>query len=131
MQAKRKPLSFRCEHFNGQLLWSPSPLFGHDNISVTKDDQPEENWDKLLRSCDPVERFLEFNNPSDRVNAETGCLLTKPVAVDDFGAPEEIIEEDGYDSIGNYLVPLNLIERWGSAMGILVILLLCKTTASL
>lgn len=129
MQAKRKPLSFGYQLFNNQLLWSPSPLFGDNDMAViTKHDQPENSWDKLLESCDPVEMFLEFNNPVDQVNTETGFLSTGTVAVDDFGAAEEIVDvetdsqEIVNDSIDPYLVSLSLIERWGSAMGILIIL---------
>lgn len=125
MQAKRKPLSFRCQRVNNQLLWSPSPLLGYDDMTViAKHDQPDDSWDKLLRSCDPVESFLEFSNPGDRVNTETGFLSTGTVAIDDSGAAEESIEVDRCISMDHYLVPLSLIERWGSAMGILIFLLL-------
>ncbi|GAY45076.1 hypothetical protein CUMW_086740 [Citrus unshiu] len=115
--AKRKPLSFRCQLLNNQLLRSPSPLLGNDDMTViTKHDQPDDSWDKLLESCDPVERFLEFSNSGDQVNTETGFLSTGTAAVDDFGAAEETVEVDRCVSIDHFLVPLSLIERWGSAM---------------
>ncbi|KDO61669.1 hypothetical protein CISIN_1g016377mg [Citrus sinensis] len=118
-QAKRKPLSFRCQLLNNQLLRSPSPLLGNDDMTViTKHDQPDDSWDKLLESCDPVERFLEFSNSGDQVNTETGFLSTGTAAVDDFGAAEETVEVDRCVSIDHFLVPLSLIERWGSAMDI-------------
>ncbi|KAH9760779.1 tRNA (cytosine(38)-C(5))-methyltransferase 2 [Citrus sinensis] len=117
--AKRKPLSFRCQLLNNQLLRSPSPLLGNDDMTViTKHDQPDDSWDKLLESCDPVERFLEFSNSGDQVNTETGFLSTGTAAVDDFGAAEETVEVDRCVSIDHFLVPLSLIERWGSAMDI-------------
>ncbi|KAH9760787.1 tRNA (cytosine(38)-C(5))-methyltransferase 2 [Citrus sinensis] len=110
--AKRKPLSFRCQLLNNQLLRSPSPLLGNDDMTViTKHDQPDDSWDKLLESCDPVERFLEFSNSGDQVNTETGFLSTGTAAVDDFGAAEETVEVDRCVSIDHFLVPLSLIER--------------------
>ncbi|KAJ0029794.1 hypothetical protein Pint_12692 [Pistacia integerrima] len=121
--AKRKPFSFRCQLFNNQLLWSPGPLLGQDDITViNKPDQSEESWDKLLQSCDPVERFLEFKSPSHQINTETDFLETNNVATDSFGASEKIAEANEYKSMDQYLVPLSLIERWGSAMGILILL---------
>ncbi|TXG62125.1 hypothetical protein EZV62_013488 [Acer yangbiense] len=116
--AKRKPLSFGCQVFDNQLLQSPTPLFGDNNVTeIDKHDQQEENWDKLLQSCDPIERFLEFNNPFFQVNTGTDVPETTGAALDDFRASEKIVEENGADSLDQYLVPFSLIERWGSAMG--------------
>lgn len=121
MQAKRKPFSFKCQHFNSQLLWSPGPLLGHDDIAViNKHVESDESWDKLLQSCDPVESFLEFKKPSHQINTETDFLATNSITTDSFGASEKIGEANEHESMDQYLVPPSLIERWGSAMGILV-----------
>lgn len=121
VQAKRKPLSFQHEVFNNLLLWSLDPLFeNNENTMTNRWDQPPENWDKLLQSCESLERFLEFKNTSRQLDAETGVLAINNVSVDCFGALENI-GEGNLSTMDQYFVPLSLIERWGSAMGILVI----------
>ncbi|KAK3212430.1 hypothetical protein Dsin_017136 [Dipteronia sinensis] len=117
--AKRKPLSFGCQVFDNQLLLSPTPLSGDNNVTeIDKHNQQEENWDKWLQSCDPIERFLEFNSPCYQVNTGTGVADTTGAALDDFRASEKIVEVNGADSLDQYLVPFSLMERWGSAMDI-------------
>ncbi|XP_030492879.2 tRNA (cytosine(38)-C(5))-methyltransferase 2 [Cannabis sativa] len=109
--AKRKPLSFQSPHFDNQLLHSPSPLFGRGEL-----DQTQESLDKLIQSCKPIESFLEFKNPSQQISSSMESTNT----VDDFEAPEIDDKGDDHDisSLEQYFVPLNLIERWGSAMDI-------------
>lgn len=122
LQAKRKPSSFQNQLLNNRLLWSPSPLFGHDDNTVAiEHDQSQESWNKLLESCEPVEKFLEFKNHSDQMNTESGFLDTTIVPIDAYGALEKNDNANGHNdiSLNQYLVPLSLIERWGSAMGIL------------
>lgn len=74
------------------------------------------NWDTLIHSCEPVERFLEFKSSSNRVTGGTGT----DVSADCSGALENI-DERNLNTMSQYIVPLSLIERWESAMGILVI----------
>jgi tRNA (cytosine38-C5)-methyltransferase len=97
-------------------------LFGHDDNTVAiEHDQSQESCDKLLQSCEPVEKFLEFENHSDQMDTESGLLDATIVPIDAYGALEK--NDDAYGrndiSLNQYLVPLSLIERWGSAMGIL------------
>uniref|UniRef100_A0A6M2F9Y8 Uncharacterized protein n=1 Tax=Populus davidiana TaxID=266767 RepID=A0A6M2F9Y8_9ROSI len=112
--AKRKPLSFQHEVCNNKLLWSPSPLFEHNENNLTDGwDQPPVNWDTLIHSCEPVERFLEFKSSSNRVTGGTGT----DVSADCSGALENI-DERNLNTMSQYIVPLSLIERWESAMDI-------------
>ncbi|XP_059459766.1 tRNA (cytosine(38)-C(5))-methyltransferase 2 isoform X1 [Corylus avellana] len=119
--AKRKPSSFQNQLLNNRLLWSPSPLFGHDDNTVAiEHDQSQESCDELLQSCEPVEKFLEFKNHSDQMDTESGLLDTTIVPIDAYGALEKNDNANGRNdiSLNQYLVPLSLIERWGSAMDI-------------
>ncbi|XVF88153.1 hypothetical protein PTKIN_Ptkin19aG0027300 [Pterospermum kingtungense] len=119
--AKRKPLSFRCQLFNNQLLWSPIPLFGNDdNTVIGENDQSQENWDKLIESCQPIETFLEFTSKSDQVDMESSSLATTDVSTNGLEASEKFVEQDVFDfsSIDQFMVPSSLIERWGSSMDI-------------
>lgn len=79
-------------------------------------DEPQESWDRLLESCESIESFLEFKNCSDQ--SESNFVDTTTVSTDS----DEVLDEGNeYCSGGldQYAVPLSLIERWGSAMGIL------------
>uniref|UniRef100_A0A5B7BQF9 Putative tRNA (Cytosine-5-)-methyltransferase-like isoform X2 n=1 Tax=Davidia involucrata TaxID=16924 RepID=A0A5B7BQF9_DAVIN len=119
--ARRKPSSFRNPIFNNQLLWAPSPLLGHDeNTIIRENDQSQESWDKLLQACEPIENFLEFKNPSNQVEMESSILHTINVSTNVTEALEGSNEgnESDISSLGQYFVPLSLIERWGSAMDI-------------
>ncbi|KAK4547237.1 hypothetical protein RGQ29_032835 [Quercus rubra] len=119
--AKRKPSCFQNHFLNNKLLQSPIPLFGHDDTIVANEhDQSQENWDKLLQSCEPVQKFLEFENHSNQSDTESGCLDTTHVSTEAFGDLEK--NDKGNELVGSsldqYFVPLSLIERWGSAMDI-------------
>ncbi|KAF5456705.1 hypothetical protein F2P56_026153 [Juglans regia] len=119
--AKRRPSSFQSQLLNNRLLLSPSPLFGHhDNTVANEHDQSEESWDKVLQSCEPVEKFLEFENHGDQTGTESGFLDSTIVPTDAYGSLEKNDNANGHDSssLGQYLVPLSLIERWGSVMDI-------------
>lgn len=59
-----------------------------------------ENDNEMLQTCLPIESFLEFVNSKGKNGTFT----------------------DEEDSLNKYLVPSNLIERWGSAMGILEVI---------
>ncbi|KHF97782.1 tRNA (cytosine(38)-C(5))-methyltransferase [Gossypium arboreum] len=119
--AKRKPLSFQYQLFNNQLLLSPSPLFGNNEKTVIgENSQSQQNWDKLIDSCQPIENFLEFTSSSDQVNTETGPFANAGVSGNDQETSETFVEGDEFDfgAIDQFVVPLSLIERWGSAMDI-------------
>jgi len=89
-QAKREPMRFQNASFNNKLLRKPMCLSQTmDSTSQDGDHRTEEELDPV---CKPVKDFL--------------------VKEADGGIQNEIILQD-------YIVPLNLIERWGSAMGIL------------
>ncbi|XP_043702912.1 tRNA (cytosine(38)-C(5))-methyltransferase 2 isoform X2 [Telopea speciosissima] len=111
-EAKMRPLSFQNPHFNNQLLWSPSPLLGSD------DGLMDEN---MVQSCEPIENFLEikpYSNHSE--SAESDLFHTSRVPEMVCTALETKVEENGSGtgSLSQYIVPLDLIERWGSAMDI-------------
>ncbi|XP_052142468.1 tRNA (cytosine(38)-C(5))-methyltransferase 2 isoform X2 [Oryza glaberrima] len=98
--AKREPVSFQNPSDNSKLLRTPTFLTlvraGHNRCN------PDE--DELELVCKPISDFLETRslNVADQdssVNGSDGCT------------PSGIISQD-------YVVPLNLIERWGSAMDI-------------
>ncbi|XWS73089.1 hypothetical protein CRYUN_Cryun02cG0096000 [Craigia yunnanensis] len=119
--AKRKPLSFQRQLFNNQLFWSPSPLFSNDEqMVIGEHDRSQENWDKLIESCQPIEKFLEFRSSSGQVDMETISLVTTDVSASGFETSEKFIEGDVFDFsfIDQFVVPLSLTERWGSAMDI-------------
>ncbi|PPD66752.1 hypothetical protein GOBAR_DD36369 [Gossypium barbadense] len=119
--AKRKPLSFQYQLFNNQLLLSPSPLFGNNEKTVIgENSQSQENWDNLIDSCQPIENFLEFTSSSDQVDTETGPFANAEVSGNDQETSETFVEGDEFDfgAIDQFVVPLSLIERWGSAMDI-------------
>lgn len=113
MQAKRKPLSFQSQHNNNKLLWSPGPLFGRDDQVEFDNCQGEQGSEKLLQSCEPVEKFLDS---TAQVNGEPSGLDESENGSRDCDGQEDDTDSD---SVHQYLVPLSLIERWGNAMGIL------------
>lgn len=87
---------------------------------IHENSQSQENWDKLIDSCQPIENFLEFTSSSDRINTETSPLVNAEVSRNDQETSEKFVEGDEFDfgAIDQFVVPLSLIERWGSAMGI-------------
>ncbi|KAK1429554.1 hypothetical protein QVD17_11767 [Tagetes erecta] len=94
--AKRKPSSFCRPEFNGQLICVPKPLFGDkESTLISENDQLISTSNDMQQTCLPIERFLEFGKCMDQ---------------DTFS---------NKDSLNQYFVLSSLIERWGSAMGIL------------
>ncbi|KAE8698350.1 hypothetical protein F3Y22_tig00110597pilonHSYRG00027 [Hibiscus syriacus] len=97
-----------------------SPLFGNDEKTVIGENgQSKENWDKLIDSCQPIEKFLEFTPSSDQVDMETISLVNTDDSADVQETSDKFAEGNACDvgSIYQFIVPLSLIERWGSAMG--------------
>ncbi|RXH73464.1 hypothetical protein DVH24_016286 [Malus domestica] len=119
---KEETLNLSQQVFNNQLLRSLGPLFGDANADETvfsKLDEPQESRDTLLEYCEPIESFLEFKNCSDQsesnfVGTTTGSTNTEGILKKDEGS--------GFCSgiVDQYIVPLSLVERWGSAMDILL-----------
>ncbi|PIA65495.1 hypothetical protein AQUCO_00100773v1 [Aquilegia coerulea] len=113
--AKRKPSAFKNPHVNNQLLWTPSPFFENGgNALMTDHDESHERWKEWLQFCKPIESFLEFRTSYQPMNAE--CNISA------FGCETLDERDEGIASSSScpeeYVVPLSLIERWGSAMDI-------------
>ncbi|XP_074280518.1 tRNA (cytosine(38)-C(5))-methyltransferase 2-like isoform X2 [Silene latifolia] len=119
--AKRKPLRFKYPKFNNQLLYTPSPLLDHDDDFPNNSPEPSAlDWDSTIMSCEPVQKFLEFECHIEEKEIESHCLneAEHSHSLSDFvqrGVPK--VGSDGC-SVDQYLVPLSLIDRWGSAMDI-------------
>ncbi|PAN29743.1 hypothetical protein PAHAL_5G247300 [Panicum hallii] len=87
--AKREPMQFQNASVNNKLLRTPMCLSQTVNsTSQDSDHQTEEEQDPV---CKPVKDFL--------VKEADGCIQNGTILQD-------------------YIVPLNLIERWGNAMDI-------------
>ncbi|KAJ1284279.1 hypothetical protein BS78_03G192800 [Paspalum vaginatum] len=86
--AKQEPMRFRIASVNNKLLRTPMCLSLTLNISDHSERQTEEELETI---CKPIKDFL--------------------VKEADGGIRNESVLQD-------YLVPLNLIERWGNAMDI-------------
>ncbi|XP_074281521.1 tRNA (cytosine(38)-C(5))-methyltransferase 2-like isoform X2 [Silene latifolia] len=120
-EAKRKPLRFKYPKFNNQLLYTPSPLLDHDDDFPNNSPEPSAlDWDSTIMSCEPVQKFLEFECHIKEKEIESHCLneAEHSHSLSDFverGVPK--VGSDGC-SVDQYLVPLSLIDRWGSAMDI-------------
>ncbi|KAJ8751714.1 hypothetical protein K2173_025885 [Erythroxylum novogranatense] len=116
--AKRKPFSFWHQVFNNRLSCSPGPLLmDMENSSAERHDQPSDEWDELLESCQPVETFLEFKNSINQEDAESASVIITRSSEFCHGILENFCVTN--PNLGDqYTVPLSLIERWGSAMDI-------------
>lgn len=98
---------------NKQLVLDPSVLLRHDEDMISGGDQLQRNWDNLPTTCEPIESFLEQRCFSDPVDLESSCLPA------DISKSPEVEEKLVSGTFNQYAVPSSLIERWGSAMGIL------------
>lgn len=95
VQAKRKPLSFVKSVYNNQLLSTPAPLFDDDkNAASNQSEELKAHCNEWPRECQPISKFLEFNHSGNDTSANS--------------------------SLEPFYVPSALMERWGSAMGILL-----------
>ncbi|PIN18417.1 C-5 cytosine-specific DNA methylase [Handroanthus impetiginosus] len=114
--AKRKPLSFQNARFNNELLWAPGPILGNEETVVsTEEAESHAYWNKLLETCRPIKDFLELKNFRGEVTSESGILLA---SVSEISEDNEGRNGSIYNPLDQYLVPSNLVERWGSAMDI-------------
>ncbi|KAF7817233.1 tRNA (cytosine(38)-C(5))-methyltransferase 2 isoform X1 [Senna tora] len=129
--AKRRPSSFINKDLNGLLIQSPRPLFEHVDKVTNEDDLSQKDWEKSLLSCQPIEQFLELKNPNNDSAADSASFVTHlpEHSIRNLGE-NDVHEYDGEvldrASLDQYSVPLSLIERWGSAMGILVLMSLSQ-----
>ncbi|KAL3498289.1 hypothetical protein ACH5RR_041021 [Cinchona calisaya] len=105
--AKRKPLAFKNPEFNNQLLSSPGLFCGQDD---TKSGPGEQSY-----GCQPIEDFLELKIIGNKINSEPSSLLAN---VSELSEQTDAINSCGHSFLNQYLVPLSLVERWGSAMDI-------------
>ncbi|XP_052142475.1 tRNA (cytosine(38)-C(5))-methyltransferase 2 isoform X3 [Oryza glaberrima] len=103
--AKREPVSFQNPSDNSKLLRTPTFLTlvraGHNRCN------PDE--DELELVCKPISDFLETRSLNVADQDSSGTI--SDINGSDGCTPSGIISQD-------YVVPLNLIERWGSAMDI-------------
>lgn len=88
---------------------------------ANEDDSAQEDRHNKLQSCQPIEKFLELKNPSNYIEVESATLVTglSNDSPRSFGKDND----HEYDSLDQYCVPPSLVERWGSAMGILASLI--------
>lgn len=87
--AKREPVRFRHAFINNKLLQTPMCL--SLTLSSTSQGSDHQTEEELEPVCKPIKDFL--------------------VKEADGGTPDETVLQD-------YMVPVNLIERWGNAMDI-------------
>ncbi|CDP04792.1 unnamed protein product [Coffea canephora] len=113
--AKRKPLAFKNPQFNNQLLWSPGPLYEQDDEKGSMVDQSHGIFDDSIKACRPIEDFLEDKVPRNKVHSDYCTLLAN---VSDLSEQTDKRNGCSRSSLNKYLVPLSLVERWGSAMDI-------------
>lgn len=84
---------------------------------VDEDDSLKEDRHNLLQPCQPIKKFLELKNPSNDIAVDSAAFMTGLSS----DAPRTLGKNNGheYESLDQYYVQPSLIERWGSAMGIL------------
>lgn len=112
MQAKRKPLSFQMTQFNNVLLRAPGPVLGYEETMVTGEESDSlAYWNKLIETARPIRDLLE----SGEIVSESG--------ISDISEDSEEGSKFSVDPSNQFLVPSSLVERWGSAMGMLAYLL--------
>lgn len=113
--AKRNPSCFLYSRFNNQLLYTPSPLF---ELTSNAPEQLSESWESMLMSCEPLQKFLEFDNCSHQDATESRCSANVNCSpLSESAQRWKKVGSDG-NSLDQYFVPLSLVERWGSAMDI-------------
>lgn len=140
LQAKREPFSFRNPCFNNSILWTPSPLIlSKDAYSTNNLDEANIDHENFESLCQPIMTFLETDLFAQNQQERTREVVVSKVesAYDTDQTPSTIKHsqttdidkvyeeaEEGETCINSwntYFVPPSLIERWGSAMGILII----------
>jgi tRNA (cytosine38-C5)-methyltransferase len=102
---------------NRQLIQSPRPLFEHFNTVAKEDDLSLEDRQNVLQLCQPIEKFLVLKNPSNDTDVESEASTTD--LSNDTSRSSGKDNDHEYDSVEKYYVHPSLLERWGSAMGIL------------
>lgn len=101
--AKRKPLCFRNPSLNYKLCHAFTPRLPLEDSTVMDGCLPGKINEECYLSCLPIRNFLETSVPS--VGFEPDCSDKEADVSRDF--------------LEKYAVPHSLIDRWGSAVGIL------------
>ncbi|GAB2284895.1 C-5 cytosine-specific DNA methylase [Dionaea muscipula] len=115
--AKRKSSSFQTLQNDHQLLRIPDPLFGNDGKKISN---KLDSQGSKMHECKPIESFLEFKHFKNPDEAETGISSNSnisPAILESLKRRNHTNGSDGFPP-DQYLVPLTLIERWGSAMDV-------------
>lgn len=108
LQAKQKPLSFQKAQFDNVLLRAPGPILGYEESMVTEEEAVSHAYlNKLLETTRPISDFLD------------SCKVISEPTVAKISVDTEEESELVVDPSNPFLVPSSLVERWGSAMGIL------------
>lgn len=82
-----------------------------------EDDSSKEDRHKLLQLCQPIEKFLELKKADSDIPVEPATIMSS--FSNDVPGTSGITNGHEYESLDQYYVHPSLIERWGSAMGIL------------
>lgn len=84
---------------------------------ANEDDLSLEDRHELLQSCQPIEKFLEFKNPMNDIDVGSAASTTG-LSIETSGTLGKDNDRE-YHSLDQFYVHPSLLERWGSAMGIL------------
>lgn len=127
MQAKRKPLFFKNFSYNNLLTFTPAPLLTPEEITLLHPCMSlDENEEAVNVAC-PIKNFLEpdLSCRSENENGFTYFATNENEKETFFEKENEReFQKNGDVLMDKYMVPWSLIERWGSAMGILMVILL-------
>lgn len=106
---------------NSQLIQSPRPLFEYSNTVANEDGLSLEDRHESLQSCQPIEKFLELKNPRNDIDVDSAASTTG-LSIETSGTLGQDNDHE-YHSSDQFYVHPSLLERWGSAMGILALVI--------
>lgn len=127
------PLSFQDPFFNNSLQRTPALVLAKENMFRRNGHHfQDDGQEEFCMPCEPIRSFLEIETSYNHQNVckvDYGNVITD-IAEKGFASrdKEDICEHSGEEEEVNgvnmisedkYIVPPSLIERWGSAMGIL------------
>lgn len=105
--AKQESMCFQNASANKKLLWTPTCL----TFNSTTQNSYDQNEDELEIACRSIKDFLETQSINIGDQDCSGTISACNLKEADGCTPSETVSQD-------YIVPLNLIERWGNAMDI-------------
>ncbi|KQK08691.1 tRNA (cytosine(38)-C(5))-methyltransferase [Brachypodium distachyon] len=105
--AKQESMCFQNASANKKLLWTPTCL----KFNSTTQNSYDQNEDELEIACRSIKDFLETQSINIGDQDCSGTISACNLKEADGCTPSETVSQD-------YIVPLNLIERWGNAMDI-------------